>query len=49
MVEPSSNQGSGVLSSMSYSNCYAVLDKACSGIEAGQTVNIELFDSVLAH
>ena len=49
MVESSGSQGSGILSSMSYSNCYVLLDSDCHGVEAGQSVNIELFDSVLAH
>ena len=46
-VTPLSHQGSGILSSISQANCYIVLPIDHQGCEAGEQVNIQLFDSVL--
>lgn len=46
-VTPLSHQGSGVLSSMSTANCYIVLAQDNNGYEAGETVEIELFDDII--
>lgn len=43
-VKPSGNQSSGVLSSFSKSNCFAVLEKERGLVEAGERVMIELLD-----
>jgi len=47
-VTPLGQQGSGVLSSLSKANCYLVLPQEHEGCEAGCTVKIELFDSLLS-
>lgn len=46
-VEPLAAQGSGILSSISKANCYIVLEQENAGHEAGETVNIELFDNII--
>lgn len=46
-VTPLSHQGSGVLSSMSSANCYIVLPQEHQGCEAGEIVEIELFDNII--
>jgi molybdopterin molybdotransferase len=40
-------QGSGVLSSMSEANCFIVLESESGDIDAGDTVNILLFDGLI--
>jgi len=47
LVTPLSHQGSGILSSMSKANCYLVLPQEHQGCDAGQLVNIQLFDQVI--
>lgn len=47
LVTPLSNQGSGILSSISRANCYIVLSQECNGIKIGEQVNIELFDDIV--
>ncbi|MCC2615062.1 molybdopterin molybdotransferase MoeA [Aestuariibacter halophilus] len=49
MVEPTGSQGSGILSSFSNSNCYAVLEKERGDVQCGERVTVELFDSIIAH
>ena len=46
-VESTGNQSSGVLTSMSRANCYIVLPLTSGNLEAGTTVTVEPFDSVL--
>jgi len=48
-VKPLSHQGSGVLSSMSQANCYIVLSQEHAGCDAGDMVNIQLFDGIISH
>jgi molybdopterin molybdotransferase len=47
-VTPLSAQGSGILSSISRANCYIILAQDNQGHQAGETVSIELFDSILS-
>lgn len=47
-VAPLEHQGSGVLSSLSKANCFIVLPQEHQGCEAGETVKVELFDSLLS-
>lgn len=42
-VGPSGAQGSGVLTSMSRANCFILLDEACDGVAAGDSVRIQPF------
>ena len=46
-VESTGNQSSGVLTSMSRANCYIVLPLTTGNLDAGTTVIVEPFDSVL--
>lgn len=46
-VTSTGNQGSGILSSMSMANCYMVIPEETGNIEAGDTVNVQLFDELL--
>ncbi|GHE91724.1 molybdopterin molybdotransferase MoeA [Thalassotalea profundi] len=46
-VTPLSHQGSGVLSSMSRANCYIILPQQHQGCNAGEYVEIELFDHII--
>ncbi len=46
-VKPIGNQSSGILSSMSQANCFIVLDENTGNCEAGQRVNIQLFEGVI--
>jgi molybdopterin molybdotransferase len=46
-VETVGNQGSGVLRSMSEANCFVVLPEDCAGVQAGDSVAVELFDGLL--
>jgi molybdopterin molybdotransferase len=38
------NQGSGVLRSMSEANCFVVLPEDCAGVQAGDSVQVQLFE-----
>ncbi len=46
-VKPLANQGSGILSSMSQSNCFIVLDETIGHCEAGTIVDIQAFEGVI--
>lgn len=46
-VKTTGNQSSGVLSSMSQGNCFIVLGEEVGNIEAGETVQVQLFDGVI--
>ena len=46
-VTPTGSQGSGVLSSMSEANCFIVLAHEQADIDAGDTVDIMLFDGLI--
>jgi molybdopterin molybdotransferase len=46
-VAPTGSQGSGVLSSMSEANCFIVLAHEQADIDAGDTVDIMLFDGLI--
>jgi len=46
-VTSSGSQGSHILSSMSQSNCYIVLPIDCKGVQAGDEVVVEPFDTFL--
>ncbi|WP_263080498.1 molybdopterin molybdotransferase MoeA [Endozoicomonas sp. Mp262] len=46
-VETTGGQGSGILRSMSMADCYIVLPKDQGGVEAGEPVNVQLFDELL--
>ena len=43
-VEVTGRQGSGILSSMSRSNCFIVLPEDCGDVEAGSAVPVQPFD-----
>ena len=42
-VKRTGKQGSGILSSMSLANCFIILASDCSGVEAGDFVDIQMF------
>lgn len=46
-VKTTGNQGSGVLRSMSEGNCFVVLPEACAGVQAGEAVQVELFEGLI--
>ena len=46
-VKTTGNQGSGVLRSMSEANCFVVLPEDCTGVQAGDSVEVQLFDGLL--
>ncbi len=46
-VKPLPNQGSGVLSSMSTANCFIVLDETIGNTDAGATVHVQPFESII--
>ncbi len=46
-VKTTGNQSSGVLSSMSQGNCFIVLGEEVGNVEAGSTVQVQLFDGVI--
>ena len=46
-VRPSGAQGSGVLTSMSRANCLILLAEDCGGVNAGDTVAVEPFSTIL--
>ncbi|MGA9394234.1 MAG: gephyrin-like molybdotransferase Glp [Azonexus sp.] len=45
-VKTIGNQGSGVLRSMSEANCFVVLAEDCAGVQAGESVQVQLFDGL---
>jgi molybdopterin molybdotransferase len=47
IVESAGRQGSHILSTMSRANCYIVLPPECCGVQAGQEVIVEPFDSFI--
>jgi molybdopterin molybdotransferase len=46
-VKTTGNQGSGVLRSMSEANCFIVLPEDCAGVQAGDSVQVQLFEGLL--
>ncbi len=46
-VDKTGFQGSGILSSMSRANCFMVLPPDCAGVEAGELVEVELFEGLV--
>lgn len=46
-VKPLLNQSSGVLSSMSYANCFIILGEQVGNLEAGQTVDVQAFEGFI--
>ena len=46
-VRTTGNQSSGVLSSMSQGNCFIVLDNDVGNVDAGATVQVQLFEGVI--
>jgi len=46
-VRTTGNQGSGVLRSMSEANCFVVLPEECSGVQAGEMVEVQLFEGLI--
>jgi len=46
-VKPLANQSSGVLSSMSFANCFILLDATISSCEAGRLVAVQPFEGIL--
>ncbi|MFL7867165.1 molybdopterin molybdotransferase MoeA [Vibrio cincinnatiensis] len=47
VVESTGNQSSGTFRSMSLANCFVVLEQERGHVEAGETVNIQLFNASL--
>ena len=47
VVQLTGNQGSGVFSSMSQSNCFIVLEQDRGHVEAGETVTIEPYNALM--
>ena len=47
IVTTTGNQGSGVFSSMSQSNCFVVLEQERGNITAGETVLIEPYSALM--
>jgi molybdopterin molybdotransferase len=47
IVEKTGAQGSGILSSMSLANCFIVLRPDCTGVNAGELVDVELFHGLV--
>ena len=46
-VTVTGDQGSGILSSMTQGNCFIVLPPDCERVEAGDTVNVQLFEGLI--
>lgn len=46
-VRTAGNQGSGVLRSMSEANCFVVLPEDCAGVQAGDSVTVQLFEGLI--
>lgn len=47
IVESAGRQGSNILSTMSRANCYIVLPKECCGVQIGDEVTVEPFDTLI--
>ncbi|GAL16420.1 molybdopterin biosynthesis protein MoeA [Vibrio astriarenae] len=47
VVETTGNQSSGAFRSMSLANCFVVLERERGRVEAGETVQIQLFNNTL--
>ena len=47
IVESAGRQGSNILSTMSRANCYIVLPKDCCGVQVGEEVIVEPFESLI--
>ncbi|GLX77680.1 molybdopterin molybdenumtransferase MoeA [Thalassotalea insulae] len=47
MVKTTGSQGSGILTSVAEANCYIVLAADSGRVEAGESVNIQMFDKYL--
>jgi molybdopterin molybdotransferase len=47
LVASTGPQGSGIFSSFANSNCYIVLERERGRVQAGETVNIQLYDATL--
>lgn len=45
-VKTTGNQGSGVLRSMSEANCFVILPEDCAGVQAGDSVQVQLFEGL---
>jgi molybdopterin molybdotransferase len=45
-VKTTGQQGSGVLRSMSEANCFIVLEHARGRVEAGESVQVQLFEGL---
>lgn len=48
-VTSTGSQGSGILTSLSMANCYIVLPAEQGRVSAGETVTVQLFDSIISH
>lgn len=46
-VSATGKQGSGILTSMSLANCLILLDEHCNGINAGDTVSVQPFNTYI--
>ena len=46
-VHATGNQGSGVLRSMSEANCFIVLSESCGNVAKGETVQVQIMDSLI--
>ncbi|MBT2972156.1 MAG: molybdopterin molybdenumtransferase MoeA [Candidatus Thiodiazotropha sp. (ex Ctena orbiculata)] len=46
-VEPVGRQGSGILTSMSRGNCFILLPEDCAGVESGDRVTVQPFDTLV--
>ena len=46
-VRTTGQQGSGVLRSMSEANCFIVLEHARAKVDAGELVQVQLFDGLV--
>ncbi len=47
IVESAGRQGSNILSAMSRANCYIVLPRECCGVQIGEQVIVEPFESLI--
>ncbi|MES9969045.1 MAG: gephyrin-like molybdotransferase Glp [Candidatus Thiodiazotropha sp.] len=46
-VDPIGRQGSGILTSMSRGNCFILLPEDCAGVERGEFVTVQPFETLL--
>jgi len=46
-VRPTGEQGSGILSSMTQANCFILLPEAQGNVEAGATVQVQMFEGLV--